>query len=161
MNEKNTNRSEKETYQEYVDRKQEEFNALPIFWAFSQSQFDEAMKKAGLDPADTDKIYAFGGGGYYKRSDAPKIRDYFRKKNELPELMKDYDFAYDAFRYELGNHEYIYNWEGDYDVCSCFGECEYDDNKTWFDYLKEMGYDETVRKAFYNAMIDYEKRAEA
>lgn len=31
------------TYQEYTKKKQEEFNSLPIFYAFSDQQFIEAM----------------------------------------------------------------------------------------------------------------------
>ena len=31
------------TYKEYSDQRQQEFNALPIFYAFSNKQFEEAM----------------------------------------------------------------------------------------------------------------------
>ena len=40
---------------------------------------------------------------------------------ELNEAMKDPEFAKSAFRYEMDNHEYAINWEGDADVLSCFG----------------------------------------
>lgn len=34
--------------------------------------------------------------------------------------MKDKDFAYEAFSYEMDNHEYAINWTGDDDVLECF-----------------------------------------
>lgn len=44
-------------YQEMQDRQQKEFNSFPCFFAFSQEQFDEGMKKLGLKPGDTKLIY--------------------------------------------------------------------------------------------------------
>lgn len=132
------------TYQEYKNKRQEEYNALPIWYAFGQQQFDEAMKAHGLNPEDTDKIYAFGGGGYYLRSDAEKIRAFFTEVDELYELMDDADFRKDAFRCEMDNHEYCINWQADWDVCRCFGHCEYSDCKGYIDYLTELGHPEWI-----------------
>lgn len=39
-----------ESYRELRDRQQKEFNELPLGFAFSDKQFDEMMKKWGLDP---------------------------------------------------------------------------------------------------------------
>ena len=44
-----------------------------------------------------------------------------RHKTELDELMEDHDVAYEAFLYEMNNHEYAINCEGDCDVLGCFG----------------------------------------
>ena len=62
--------------------------------------------------------------------------------------MKNPEFAESAFYYEMGNHEYHINWQGDWDVCSCFGDCEYSDGKTYVDYLKEIGYTQETINAF-------------
>lgn len=52
-----------ESYRELRDRQQKEFNELPLGFAFSDKQFDEMMKKWGLDPEkDLDKIYRIPGG---------------------------------------------------------------------------------------------------
>ena len=32
------------------------------------------------------------------------------------EFIADYEHAYDAFFYEMGNHEYHINWQGDWDA---------------------------------------------
>ena len=37
-------------YAELRNRQQEEFNALPLGFAFGDKQFEEMMKKWGLDP---------------------------------------------------------------------------------------------------------------
>src|SRR5574344_210153 len=107
------------TYEEYKNKKQEEFNDLPIFYAFSNEQFEAAMNERGLTLKDTDKIFKLGDtGGFYLKKDAEIIRAYFSKQDELSELMKDKTFATEAFLYEMNNHEYAINWQGDYDVCS-------------------------------------------
>lgn len=140
------------TYQEYKERKQSEFDNLPIFYAFSDEQFKVQMEKRGLTVDDTDKIYSIGFGGYYLRSDAGKIREWMNKPDELEQLMSDPEFAESAFYYEMGNHEYhINHYQGDWDVCSCFGKCEYEQGKTYRDYLKENGYSDSVIKSFERA----------
>ena len=52
----------------------------------------------------------------------------------------------------MGNQEYhINHYQGDWDVCSCFGKCEYEHGKTYRDYLKENGYSDSVIKSFERA----------
>ena len=148
------------TYIEYKNQKQNEFNNLPIFYAFSNEQLEKALNDRGLTINDTDKIYRLGDtGGFYLKSDAEIIRDYMQNYNEeeLHHLMEsDEKFAKDAFNYEMSNHEYAYNWQGDYDVCSCFGSPEYAEYKTGADYLNEMGYSDmiiAIYQACANKMI--------
>ena len=58
-------------YVELRQRQQEEFNALPLGFAFSREQFYEMMRGWGLDPEkDCDKIYRLPGGGYVQKKDA-------------------------------------------------------------------------------------------
>lgn len=102
-------------YVEMRDRQQQEVNALPLGFAFSNKQFDEMMRGWGLDPEkDLDKIYKFGGtGGFYKKTDAQLIRDTFSRHNAELEAAIAEDttgegFIYEMFLYELDNHEYGY-----------------------------------------------------
>lgn len=147
----------KNAYIEYKEKRQKEFGALPIFFAFSREQFKKAMEERGLTENDTDKIYRLGHGGFYLRSDAEKIKDFFKKPDDLPKIMEnEKGFAYDAFYYEMGNHEYHINeYQGDYDVCRCFGECVYSPDKDYMDYLKEMGYSDSVISSFKKARKDF------
>lgn len=140
------------TYAEYRNKRQTECNALPVFFAFSDEQFEKHLAERGLKttPEDLKKLCQFGNGGFYLKSDSDKIRNFIESDN-LDELMKDPEFAEDAFYYEMGNHEYAINWQGDWDVCSCFCNCKYDDNKSGTDYLRENGYAEEIINAYISA----------
>lgn len=105
-------------YAEMIQRQQQEVNALPLGFAFSNKQFDEMMRGWGLDPdKDLDKIYKLGGtGGFYKKADAQLIRDTFsRHSAELEEAIAEdttgEGFIYEMFLCELDNHEYGYTMD--------------------------------------------------
>ena len=101
-------------YKTMKNRHQQDVNAFPMFFAFNNDQFDEGMKRLGLNPTDTDKIYRLGSiGGFYKRDDSGKLHEMFdRHEREMQEAIKNDTtgdgFIFDMFNYELGNHEYIY-----------------------------------------------------
>lgn len=150
------------TYAEYREAAQAEFNKLPIFWAFSNMQFKEALEKRGIDTEGMELgalakkyVYRFGDtGGFYLKTDAQVVREYLQRDHakELGELMEnDLDFAREAFVYEMENHEYPINWQGDWDVCTCFGNVEYDEMKDGTDYLLEMGYSPDVVNVYREA----------
>lgn len=144
------------TYQEYKDRRQQEYNALPVFYAFSNEQFEKCMKEHGVEKPYKGKVYRLGNtGGFYLKENADVIRHFFNRPSELPELMKDPAWAEDAFYEEMCNHEYAINWQADWDVCSCFCACEWSEMKTYIDYLHEAGYGEEVIQAYSNAKRKY------
>ena len=137
------------TYQEYKKNKQQAVNELPIFFAFSNEQFEKEMNKRGLTVNDTDKIYKLPGnlGGFYLRKDAQIIKDFFMKKDELEDLMKDHDFAVSAFKYEMDNHEYAINtYQGDWEVVGVFSQkpLEFADDKNYKDYLIEADMEDLI-----------------
>lgn len=139
-------------YREYVQIRQEGISALPLFFAFGNEQFKQAMEERGLTENDTDKIYSIGAGGYFLKKDADVVRAFFNKKDELPELMEDYDFAFDAFYYEMGNHEYHINYQGDWDVINCFYSAEWlGDGADAMDYLNKLDISNTTKQAYLNA----------
>lgn len=137
-------------YTEYKEARQNEFNKLPIFWAFSNKQLEEELEKSGFKLDDAARVlYKLGNGGFFLKKDAEKIHEYFAVDYdaELRSMMaNDLDFAREAIEYEMFNHEYPINWQGDWDVASCFGSVEYSDDKYADDYLRELGFgDEIVR----------------
>lgn len=79
-----------------------------VFFAFSESQFEEGMKKIGAK--FTSELYRLGdSGGFYKKTDAPKIRQLFSDLDaETKEAFRTggAEFVKEAFLYEMGNHEY-------------------------------------------------------
>ncbi|AAK79119.1 hypothetical protein BJV85_002852 [Clostridium acetobutylicum] len=100
-------------YIEMKRKHQKEVNNFPMFFAFSKEQFKEGMKKLGLEPSETNKIYKFGNtGGFYKRTDSAKLKKMLnRHDKEIKEAMKNDTFIFDMFYYELGNHEYSITYE--------------------------------------------------
>lgn len=106
-----------ESYTHMEKRHQEEFNAFPMKFAFSNEQLAKGMKALGLNPSDTDKIFAYGDtGGFYRRSDAPKLHEMLdRHERERQEAMNAEDAADDfireMFSRALADHEYNYTWD--------------------------------------------------
>ena len=148
-------------YKEYVDKRQAEFDALPVFFAYSNDQLEEELAKRGLSSkkkSDLAKIARLSAGGFFLKEDRPAILA-FLKNDTLKELMKDAAFAKDAFRYEMYNHEYPINWEGDYDVVSIFYNVEFEEGKSWKDYLEEAGCDEKIIGAFASARAEVMRKA--
>lgn len=112
-------------YTELRDRQQKEVNAFPMFFAFSNKQFEEGMKKFGLDPKDTGKIYKLGNtGGFYRKTDAPALREMFERHTKEMEDAINADttgegFIYDMFSYELANHEYCITYDLEPTLYAC------------------------------------------
>ena len=93
------------TYQELKDKHTKEFSAVPIFWAFSNEQWAEAVKKNGI--TKEDKIVSIGAGGYIKKSDVHILDEVSKKhKAERKEFKKQDKELIKAIEYELSNHEY-------------------------------------------------------
>ena len=148
------------TYLEYKKNVSKEINELPIKFAFSNEQFKSMMEEWGLTEKDTDKIYRLSDtGGFYLRKDAEIIRAFYTKPDKLSELMKDEKFAREAFEYEMDNHEYAINWQGDWDVCECFGTCKYAEEKDYTHYLTELGMEKLI-PIYSEARKSHMKRAE-
>ena len=92
-------------YREFKERKQKEFNELPLMFAFSNEQFEEGKKK--LCVKDDKELVSIGGGGFIKKVDAHLLDEMINRHNkEYEELMQNDEFVYSAFYYELGNHEF-------------------------------------------------------
>ena len=106
-------------YAELRHRQQEEFNALPLGFAFSQKQFDEMMQGWGLDPEkDLDKILRIPGGGYVQKKDADLLHK-TRERHDaemaaaIAEDTAGEGFIYQMFLAELADHEYGYTGDDD------------------------------------------------
>jgi hypothetical protein len=55
------------TFYQITERHQMEFIIFAnknMFFAFDKKQFEEGMKKLGLEPSETNKIVSVGAGGY-------------------------------------------------------------------------------------------------
>lgn len=62
--------------------------------------------------------------------------------------VNDFEYMQSAFLYEMRNHEYPINWQGNYDVLSCFGNITYNSEDDFNKYFDELNFTETQRKAY-------------
>lgn len=116
----------KTTYEELTERQRKEYNELPITYAFGDKQLEEALNRLGATDI-SECCTIFGHGDIVKKVDAHKVIETVKRHDkELREAMKDPEFAYGAFLYEMCNHEYAINWSADEDVLSCFNMTEDD-----------------------------------
>lgn len=99
-----------ETYKEQKARHSKEFSAFEgIFFAFSNEQFAEGMKRMGLAVDDYASLVSIGAGGYILKSKRDEFKALFnRQSQERKDLKKDEKKLIEALIYELGNHEYGY-----------------------------------------------------
>lgn len=133
-----------QVYVNLIERHREELSNFPIAYAFNQQQLDEVLEKLGVTDL-YDCVTVFQHGDIVKREDAPKLIEMMRRHTqELADAMKDKEFAEAAFLYEMDNHEYAINWDGDDDVLNCFG--------LDFEKLRELDLEDVYRRARHRHM---------
>lgn len=99
-------------YMELKNRFEKEYNDFSkenIIWAFSDEQLNEALKERGLTLKQFKELYSrfYAGGAILNSSAQEYMAMSERHYEELQSnLRNDSEFAYEAFRYELANHEY-------------------------------------------------------
>lgn len=128
----------RQAYLNLIKKHQKEFEDFPIVYAFGDKQLEEALVKLGAKKEECVTIT--GHGDIMKKADIPAFFEMLKRhKEELHEALKDEEFAEAAFLYEMDNHEYAINWDGDADVLACFNL----DEKQ----LYEMNLDGAYRRA--------------
>lgn len=79
------------------------------FWAFSQEQFDRAIKDKHLEDANIVRVS--GCGGLFGTSKAiADLETYY--VNQRKRISVECN-PQEVYFYECNNHEYMYNWDGD------------------------------------------------
>jgi hypothetical protein len=110
-----------EDYKNLIEKHRKEVEEFPIAYAFSDEQLKEAMKKLGVKHL-SECTTIFRMGDIMLKKDVPRyVQLIERHRKEILDAMKDKEYAVAAFRYEMDNHEYAINWDGDSDVLKCFG----------------------------------------
>lgn len=153
-------------YLELMKKHQNEINNFPLGFCFGNEQYEDMMAKWNLDPVkDKNKIYSLGYGAYVRKEDASAFHDMLVRHNEeLMALRNNIKEMEDAFYYEMCNHEYGINEQGDWDVLNCFAKHEltYRGNELYgseerLEYFNELGFTNELIGAYYTAMSRYEK----
>lgn len=110
----------RQAYLDLQEKHRKEINEFPMAYAFSEKQLAEALEELGATKEECTTV--FGHGDVMKKEDAPKFLAMLeRHDKEMKDAMLDENFAEAAFRYEMDNHEYAINWDGDDEVLACFG----------------------------------------
>ena len=112
-----------ELYQELKKRHEEEMNALPLGFAFSNEQFEQMKVKLGVK--EDHELYRLGDtGGFYRKADSALILGTFKRhaeerKNAIFSFNGIHtEYVQSMFYYEMCNHEFGINWDGKAEVLS-------------------------------------------
>lgn len=117
----------KRAYPKLINANRKELDSFPIVYAFNEKQLQEGLKTLGVDSVK-ECTTVFGHGDIVKKDDAGKFIDMLERHSKAIKdlIISDEQIAEAAFRYEMDNHEYAINWDGDDDILRCFG-LDYDD----------------------------------
>lgn len=109
-------------YLDLQEKHREELNSFPIAYAFNDTQLKEALEKLGAE-STKECVSVMGHGDIVKKENAKPFLDMLKRQlKEVQDLLlSNEEIAEEAFLYEMDNHEYAINWDGDEDVLRCFG----------------------------------------
>jgi hypothetical protein len=123
-----------------------------------QSIFCRSEDAADWYKQSQDKaIYSDIAFAFFKPSD----RAFVEHLHELYEAflscnnsLQDYAHAKSAFKYEMRNHEYPINGQGDFDVISCFAKVKYKGDGTE---LEQTEWPDEIKRAYLDAAKEVRK----
>ena len=124
---------------------------------------EEKQEIARIEEEKAGKVFNPVGHGWYADADFVRrhVGLYEAVERRLDEKKNDHDFFQDAFVYEMCNHEYGINWQGNYDTLSAFGPLEYDhknDDQDLDFYFDQLDFTATQRRAYRDAAREYFRR---
>lgn len=109
----------RESYVEMNKRHRETINKLPMYWAFSDKQFNEILEKLNVTK---DDLMSGPSGSIIRKTDKDRVLNTLKElTSEMENALADMEFFKEAVICEMGNHEYQINCQGDYDVLSSLG----------------------------------------
>ena len=122
---------------------------------------DEEREKLGRK---TEKmIFSPVFFAYYYKKDADFVKSGATLLNDLrcaERSNNTFEYWKSAFVYEMFNHEYGINWQADFDVCSCFGDCSGVEDYTNVDNLfNACNFSDIQRSAYSAARSEYSSRS--
>lgn len=71
--------------------------------------------------------------------------------------LRDYEHAKEAFKYEMYNHEYAINCQGDWDVINCFCKVEYEGDGSE---IEQTPWNDEVKRAYRDAAHEVTRNAD-
>lgn len=123
-----------------------------------QSIFGSADNVAEWYKSDKESaVYSAVAFAYFKPCDAmfvAHLNGLYEAFMACTNPLRDYEHAKDAFKFEMFNHEYPINWQGDYDVISCFARVKYKGDGTEID---QTGWSDEIKRAYCDAAREVSK----
>jgi hypothetical protein len=105
-------------YVEFKERKQEKINNFDMFFAFDNKQLENGLEKLNVNK---NEIVSIGMNGFIRKTDVQKFKNMLNNfKEEHTQNMKNDDYVYHMFKYEMANHEYIITYDDEeiLEVCN-------------------------------------------
>jgi hypothetical protein len=105
-------------YVEFKERKQEKINDFDMFFAFDNKQLENGLEKLNVNK---NEIVSIGMNGFIRKTDVQKFKNMLNNfKEEHTQNMKNDDYVYHMFKYEMANHEYIITYDDEeiLEVCN-------------------------------------------
>lgn len=135
-------------YLELRKSQEKEMSEFPVAYAFNDKQLEEALIELGAK-SSKECVTIFGHGDIVKKENKKAFIDMLVKHSDdiRALIVSDKDAAYEAFLYEMNNHEYAINYDGDGDVLNCFG--------LDFEQLEELG----LRDIYISAAREHRRLA--
>jgi hypothetical protein len=72
-------------------------------------------------------------------------------------METDPEYLKNAILHEMYNHEYGINWQGNWDVLSCFGTIRFNESDNPVPYFDQLKWTDSQRAAFWAARAQYNK----
>lgn len=104
-------------YIQTKEREREIFNNFDMFFAFNNEQFNKGLEEFGVNK---DEIISIDMNGFIRKSDVETFNQMVDSfKDEHVKNMKNDDYVYHMFKYEMGNHEYIITYDDEEILNNC------------------------------------------
>jgi deoxycytidylate deaminase len=101
-------------YVEFKERKQEKINNFDMFFAFDNKQLENGLEKLNVNK---NEIVSIGMNGFIRKTDVQKFKNMLNNfKEEHTQNMKNDDYVYHMFKYEMANHEYIITYDDEEEI---------------------------------------------
>lgn len=155
------------TVEDYQDKQAKEYyirnyygmrrDHISMFFCGSDKEREKLRKKT------ENMIFSPVFFAYYYKKDS----DFVKSGEELLYMLEKAEPSSDnaeywksAFLNEMFNHEYGINWQGDFDVCSCFGDCS---RVRDFENIEELfsacNFSDTQKSAYMAARREYSEKS--
>ena len=158
---------EMETVSDYQDKQAKEYyirnyyglrrDHVSMFFCGPDEEREKLRKKT------EKKIFSHVFLSFYDKKDADFVKSGEKLLAALENAEPDKsnsEYWKSAFLREMFNHEYGINWQADFDVCSCFGNCSsvanIDDLNALFD---ACNFSDVQRAAYMAARREYSKQS--